>query len=159
APAQDEIEVEPCQSCRRASSNERHPWHPLQLLQAVQLPRLEARELAQDREADWRIGCHEPRSAAPSRSNSASISLVHFSQLKSLARSMPRAPICSRRAGSSRTSRIAVAISSTFSGSTSRAAPAQTSGGAQVLAVTIGQPQAIASSSGIPNPSYSEGNA
>ena len=45
------------------------------------------------------------------------------------------------------------------SGSTSSAASPATSGSAERLEVTIGTPAAIASSSGMPKPSSSEGNA
>ncbi|RLT33225.1 MAG: hypothetical protein DWI55_03275 [Chloroflexi bacterium] len=51
----------------------------------------------------------------------------------------------------------AVHIDSTDSGSNSTAASPATSGNAEVFAQTTAVPLAIASSTGIPNPSYSDG--
>ena len=57
------------------------------------------------------------------------------------------------------TARIASAIASTSSGSTSGAASPSTSGNDVEVLATTGVPQAIASSGGSPNPSQSEGYA
>ena len=69
----------------------------------------------------------------------------------------PARPRRRRSSSSSTTFRMAPAIPSTSSGSTFKAASPTTSGSEDTLEHITGQPQAMASRGGRPNPSYSEG--
>ena len=83
--------------------------------------------------------------------STASAERVH---VKPDARSIPAGTSSSRRASASA---IPWAIASTSSGSTRTAAPPATSSIAVPDDVTTGVPDAIASSTGRPKPSYSDG--
>src|SRR5207244_1392771 len=80
--------------------------------------------------------------------------LVHPSQERPDARASPLAP---HSPGAASTSRTAAAIDSGDSGSNSLAASPTISGSDAASEQATGQPHAIASSGGWPNPSYSEG--
>src|SRR5262245_20775820 len=98
------------------------------------------------------VGVEDHDLHASSRHNSTTASAARF-QVNALARSMPGETSSSRRAVASP---IPAAIEDTSSGSTRTAAPPATSAIAVSADVTTGVPQAIASSTGSPNPSYSD---
>ncbi len=89
----------------------------------------------------------------------ASVSSALRVQLNCEARSRPAGISRSRRPSSVAAIASASARPAPSSGSTSSAAPPQVSGSAARLAATTGTPLAMASSTGRPKPSYSDGMA
>ena len=108
-----------------------------------------------------------PVRSRPRTSASTTTSGVTRAPARRLRRDRRPTPTCScaparARAGAARraaqsASSIPAAIASTSSGSTSTAAPPATSSVAPPRLVTTGAPDAIASRTGMPKPSYSEG--
>ena len=92
-----------------------------------------------------------PRGSAPTQASAAAC------QVKACARRRPAWAIRAARAGSLSTPTSDSVRASTSVGSTSSPASPATSGREEVLDVITGVPQAIASSTGSPNPSYCEG--
>src|SRR5690606_11352376 len=87
----------------------------------------------------------------------AAVSRAVRSQENSRARASPRSRSSARSVASPMSRSIAAASASTSRGSTSSAASPATSGSDDVSDVITGAPQAMASSTGRPKPSYSEG--
>src|SRR5262245_22171951 len=99
----------------------------------------------------------DQRPLARRRSYTASVSREQRSQVKSSARSRPRRTSSACSDVLDTTVSIARRISSADWESQNSAASPATSGRELVLPHTTGQPRRIASSNGIPNPSYSDG--
>src|SRR4029079_16213051 len=100
---------------------------------------------------DVRIDDHEGHTSSRQRSSTRSAERRHENI-------EPRArPVATRETRSPPASSMPAAIDSGSRGSTSTAAPPATSSVAPPRLVTTGVPHAIASSTGIPNPSYSDG--
>jgi glycosyltransferase involved in cell wall biosynthesis len=109
--------------------------------------------------AEWLSLEHSLRAVLESYTDpSARVRRAVRSQVNSCARSRPRARRLSASAGSSNSRCSAEAIADSSCGSNSSAASPATSGSEETFEHATGTPRAIASSTGSPKPSYSEGN-